>query len=57
MAVALSLVASQGKVNAATKSFTSQDPMRWELEVKSGSPDSETTILHWAASQPSEARC
>lgn len=42
-AVALSLVASQGKVNAATKSFASQDPMRLGLEVKFESLNSKTT--------------
>lgn len=57
MAVALSLVASQGKVNAATKSFASQDPMRLGLEVKSESLNSKTTILHWAAPLLSEVRC
>ena len=57
MAVALSLVASQGKVNAATKSFASQDPMRLGLEVKSESLNSKTTILYWAGPLPSEVRC
>lgn len=57
MAVTLSPEASQGKVNAATKSFASQDPMRPELEVKSESPNSKITILHWVALLPSEARC
>lgn len=52
MAVILSLVASQGKVNAATKSFVSQKLMRLGLEVKSESLNSMTTTLHWAALFP-----
>lgn len=57
MAVVLSLVTSQGKVNAATKSFASQKLMRLGLEVKSESLNSMATALHWAAPLPSEVRC